>query len=232
MLLKELTGVKSLKKITADEILLRMKKEGVSIKNGSFGAVLINPKWDYVIKVFPKDDCYLSFVEYAMEHPNPSFPKFKKKPSTIKAFFDQSHMYNKLDKFYAVKMEKLTPLSTSEERAIFGIRWVVEDAREAKNEQELTDIVKKAGYTKYKDLVKTFLALEEVTSVKDKKCALDIHHGNIMKRGSTYVVVDPFSAMSKADAKYLEEILIDIESLTQSVDPDAPVSFIDKLKTW
>jgi hypothetical protein len=118
MLLNELTGVKDKAKMTATDILRTLKADGIKMASGSYGLVLMKPDWDHVLKLFPYDHCYLRFIDYCIQHPNKHFPKFKKPATPMHAFFSRTEGKKKIDKFYAVKIEKLKPIGVEDNDAV------------------------------------------------------------------------------------------------------------------
>lgn len=110
MLLTELIGVKKYYDLTLGEIMSKLAKHyGGEWTSGTYGAVLINPNWNYVIKVFQNDPYYLDFINFILAHPNPHFPKVQRKPIKMHSFFTRTAIEPSV--FYVVKIEKLQPIS-------------------------------------------------------------------------------------------------------------------------
>lgn len=103
MHLYELTRPQSIS--DASEILYR---NGYQEKgSGNFATVFYKPGTNYVLKLFKSnDEGYLTFIKYVLNHPNPHFPKLYSKIIKI------------TDAYYAIKIEELSPLSTSSAREI------------------------------------------------------------------------------------------------------------------
>jgi hypothetical protein len=224
MLLNELTGVKSQANKTGMEILTMLKKEyGIKMSTGLYGVVLVNPKWDYVIKFFAKDDCYLKFVKYAMSHKNKHFPIFKKPPMEMKAFFrGLDSLKVDLDNYYAVKIEKLDPLlksvSTKEYHALRVVTEpsFIEKYDECSNKETflkdyLASSLKPFDLNPYRSFAD---AVSEVYSIKGS-CSFDLHTGNMMWRGDTLVITDPFSNLWESGIP-LNKIIGDTRQLTRN----------------
>jgi len=109
MILHELTGIKHLYHTTKYDIFKMLHDHGIEIVgSGQYGEVLSHPSWDYVIKIF-SDDYYLSFVHFAITHPNKHYPKMLRKPLNMHAFYRRGK--SDLKKFWVVKIEKLYPIT-------------------------------------------------------------------------------------------------------------------------
>lgn len=208
MLLTELTGIKSQKGKTAYEILNLLKKEhGIKMASGSFGMVLTHPSWDHVVKFFAKDDCYMTFVDFCLKHKSPHLPAFKKKPTKMSAFFKKEASKAALDKFYVVKIEKLQPLTFDDYREIFPLvtvkfREQYQDVIGTSKEDEFLKSQKVDP--KLKDLANIIFELFET---KTSGCFMDLHEGNFMKRGDTFVIVDPYAGWEAEKGLTLDTIM-------------------------
>lgn len=82
---------------------------GRQLGSGTFGTVYHHPKWPYVVKMFTKDDPYLSFARFAYKHPHKSFPKFYGPPKKITPEFSRNRSMGEV---YLSRIEKLNPIST------------------------------------------------------------------------------------------------------------------------
>jgi hypothetical protein len=206
MRLDELTGVKSQKDKTASQILIDIlnKDHNIKVANGVFGVILINDAWDYVVKFFAKDNCYLKFVEYAIDNPNNCFPKFKRKPICMTAFFkteEEKLDIKEIKKFYAVKIEKLKPLNSVWKDKL---EYPMQDFNSNRFMQEFID----GGSKQFEksNLRSLYYAVAELYEIKGN-CNIDLHDANIMLRRESPVIVDPFANFK--DSITLEEILGD-----------------------
>jgi hypothetical protein len=222
MLLNELTGIKDKAKMTATDILRTLKSDGIKMASGSYGMVLMKSDWDHVLKFFPYDPCYMMFVDYCLKNKsNKHLPKFKKQPIPMHAFFQTTPGKKKINKFYAVKVEKLQPLVDQEDIHVVGIAGSkllaikYNYAKEEHKEKEfLDDYLKPKASDKFGDLSKQRDFFELVFDLRDNvegnvegtKCFLDFHEGNVMKRGSDLVIIDPFADLHQDDAIDLEKI--------------------------
>lgn len=108
-ILEHLYGVKKFYKKNTSELIniLKDKYNIELIGTGHYGMVFKCPKWNYVVKIFEKDNGYLEFVDYCLQHQdNKHLPKFVKKPIRLHKFHtrpkEQTDPY-----FYMVRMEEL-----------------------------------------------------------------------------------------------------------------------------
>ena len=109
MLLTELTGIKHLYASTREDLIDMLEKRGIKfIGGGKYGSVFAHDSWNYVLKIVENDPHYLAFVDWAMKHPSPHFPKFAKKPLKMHTF----HQRNRTDsnEMWVIKIEKLQPI--------------------------------------------------------------------------------------------------------------------------
>jgi hypothetical protein len=82
---------------------------GKEMGAGFYGKVYHHPKWPYVVKMFTKDDPYLSFARFAYKHPHKSFPKLYGPPRKITPEFSRDRSMGQV---YLSRIEKLNPIST------------------------------------------------------------------------------------------------------------------------
>jgi len=142
------------------------QKGGKILGSGAFASVYTHPSWNYALKIFSDDSCYIRYVKLAMRHYNPHFPVFLDKPRRYVPSFKRN-LYNEF--VYAVRMEKLFPtgLSGSEFDSFFS--------RIAISHPTLFDATK---------------TIESLLP----NCRLDFHSGNfMMRRDGTFVITDPVS---------------------------------------
>lgn len=86
------------------DVVKDFEKAGGSVSSGKYGTALIHPKWNYVLKVFSADPCYLRFVRWVMKNPTSGFPTFYGKVRKIVPFYKRGVAEKYL---YVVKMERL-----------------------------------------------------------------------------------------------------------------------------
>ena len=97
---------------TWNELMDEFEKEGGKlIGQGKYGKVLYHPAWKYVLKIFPKDDCYLRFVRWALAHPSSALPKFYDKPRKVIPYYSRQL---KDETLYIVRTEELWPVTWDE----------------------------------------------------------------------------------------------------------------------
>ena len=77
---------------------------GKMIGVGKYGQVFQHPNWNYVLKTFHDDTCYLKFCRFVYKNPHPSFPKFYGLPKKIIPQFKRTRPI-----LYYVRIEKLYP---------------------------------------------------------------------------------------------------------------------------
>lgn len=144
----------------------------VQIGDGGFGYVFKHSNLSYVLKIFSKEDKgYIAFYEVAKKHQdNPHFPKFRGGLITISEYL------------YAIRMEKLTPAGK-----IFNLVNYIDDVL-------LNRYVKNKNYwnNRYPKLNEALEILQD-TLYNNNKIEADITEKNIMMRGSTPVITDPFT---------------------------------------
>lgn len=204
MLLQELIGVKAYYTKTANEIL-RVLDEKYGIRTlgmGRFAVTLGYYSWNHVIKIFPRDDCYMKFLNFVAANPgNPHLPKLILKPKKMSAFFKRDAGD---DHYYVAKVEKLVPLDNSDEKeldpmmSVHGF-WQLADA--AIKGENLENFLKKQKLDpKLAEFVKTAV---KITQDGDVECFTDLHFGNIMKRkDGTFVITDPLAGYTDYEASY------------------------------
>lgn len=127
-----------------------------------------------IIKLFSQnDEAYMAYVEFILENQdNPHFPKIIGKPMEITS------------DYYAVKMEKLEPVSrdTFDRKFYNGLEQYL-------NGYDVTDSFTEAyidAHPKFKE------ALDKLSNFKNQThYEWDFHAGNIMWRNKTLVILDP-----------------------------------------
>lgn len=211
MILSELTGVKKYYRMSWYEILEELQKQGIKvIGSGKYGEVLASDKWDYVIKVTKNDPHYLSFVNYAINHPNKHFPKFVKRPIKVRAFYARPRSQQN-DKLYMVKMERLQELPDQKAEFItrmlgqfIDIAYAVNyndpheilDYTNPKAPTELMDgtVVKGISKRKLADMYPWMISLASAwdDALSNISGHQDLHKNNFMQReDGTVVIIDP-----------------------------------------
>lgn len=173
---------------------------------GQHSEVFCSPDTPYVVKVMRGTDRgYLSYLKTAAEgrHQNSYMPR---------VFRAVHYRFN--DKFYKTNSLHLWPIGhTPHDYFVFYLERLEQPKRRdwdsKKNKfsvdrfvKKLDDIMIDARYgklnwnslkPKHRDLVSTLLAAAERAWVEDSSILFDLHAGNVMKRGSQYVVTDPLN---------------------------------------
>lgn len=198
--LEELTGVKQFQNYTLPQLIgiLADEYKFKILGGGALGTVLQGPDPNFVYKVVEKDDAYLSFVNFAMKHPNVHYPRFfKVKPLT--AFYARYKIQP--NKFTVIKLEKLQPLPE-------GTGSFVSQLSEVRRLETATPTNLPNGRTNYEDLsfyelaetrpwiVTLWNAIRAVQKSRAMKGEHDFHPGNFMQRqDGTVVITDPVKDM-------------------------------------
>ena len=148
-----------------------MEKYGFNLAgSGKYGSVYINPKYQFVIKVFMKDSAYLRWLSFCRKNQdNPFVPKMKGKVLRI------------TDIFYAVRIEKLDEFEWSKIRNVSVNKlfmWALDEFEEGDGPLRMT----------HND------DIDDVFAHFDKNRELfDLHDGNMMMRNNKQlVVIDPY----------------------------------------
>lgn len=144
--------------------------------SGMFGAVI--DMEDFVLKVFrADDDAYLAFLDFCDEVDSPHLPNI---------LWDAQIN----EKMWAVCLEKLEPIDTWDNS--FQGKLTAHLYREInKYQYKLRD--DETYHPKLPlDLRATMELMEEYRKNNDSSFWCDIHDGNVMLRGSTIVITDPW----------------------------------------
>lgn len=175
MRLKEITRPKTT--VHADEILHHAGYKRLG--SGLFATVYHKPGQDTVLKLFRPDMGYIQFVNTTLQHPNIHFPKFRGKLMKVTPHY------------YAIRMELLEPLTSQIEM------------RRPRVENVIQEYIKALAYnTDYEYLEEALEQLEleqpgikqacEILANNLDENNIDLHYNNIMLRGNTIVITDPF----------------------------------------
>lgn len=203
MVLKELTGIKNRLDSSMEELIIKgIQKNYKLIGNGSFGMVFDNPiKSNEVIKIWVNDPGYEAFLEYAMKHPTDNLIKvfklgklnlkFKKKNVTLK--------YARIEKLTKKQLFNRFGNDKNGFELNDAIYFLEEYGLKTKS---ITDLIKAANKffnpTNIKDellpddLIQFLIICFNLHKAIGKGFELDIVQRNIMTRGNTFVIVDPY----------------------------------------
>ena len=143
--------------------------------------VFVKPGANYVLKLFnAQDQAYKNFANMTIRHPNVHFPVFKRKIIPVN------------DRYYAVRMEYLTPLPKDYQGMLDVMKryiggWRKSDPGSDHRSMAAVDMeyveTQQPGITEACDLLADF--------IKSNHYALDLHVGNVMMRGNVLVIIDP-----------------------------------------
>lgn len=180
---------------------------GKVLGGGAFAIVLSHSSWNYVLKIFNDDSCYLKYVRFCMKNQNNKFvPKLLDKPRRITPTYKRRSNQQNL---YTVKMENLEPLSYSsidvnsiEKMSFAGMALNDESIRKDLTVDSVDKYIK-SKYPSMSGLVRQlvwnrnsralFDFLKEIKTIFPS-CSLDLHSDNFMSRENGEIVVtDPFS---------------------------------------
>jgi len=210
MKLYELVGVKKFAGLDFEDVLGTMK-DYTKAGQGSSAIAVKHGSRQEVIKFWIKDSGYEEFIKFVRSNPSKHFPKFLTPPKELSSFFLRHSEFPKKIKY--VRMEALTPIETNstDVRDLNRLFWLAKDAESI---DDFLDKVKRREdrlfpHSMDTEELKEFSALiyKLVTeALKKKKTFLDIHYGNVMKRGSTFVIIDPFANADDMDAT--EDIIL------------------------
>lgn len=180
MLLKELAGYKSLASDRSiKEVIEELVAKGKIKVNTGLMAATIEPKdKPYVYRVWTRDRGYDIFLEYLEENPNnPHLVKVLSKVREIDVNFKDSN----IKKINVVKLEKLSPLNNKEYDLL---------------EKFFDQMHYTRSYSGDRPTILTKKFEQTVNSLASERLGNDANHdlfaNNIMKRGETLVIFDPF----------------------------------------
>ena len=238
MLLNELIGVKKYYGSNEYKMERLLRRFGIRfIAAGKYGKIFTHPGWNYVVKIFSNDPYYLGFVNYAIAHPNPHYPKVIRKPLQMHNFMRRS--VRGPDKFWIVKIEKLRALPPEK------VNLVVEHLEQCVQYWYDTYVRKlpkakvesNSWFWSFKDnsngekvfmheFVKTYpwmLSLAKAwNDIFDNisEGSPDLHEGNFMERSDgTVVIIDPLWAGTNPEAEYQRYLE---REYSQGLDDDEP----------
>jgi hypothetical protein len=173
-----------------------MERAGYSYEGYGSNALVMKDRQGGIVKVFEPDPCYRKFLSIVQKNQsNPHFPKIRKLARFPKGQFKGN---------YILKMEPLKKLSKEEYDHAYGFHCFVASVFSyspfslnlsftIKNElrQEGKNVKQMA-----KDWAKTnpeFAKAILLLSKQHRGCRDDLHRENIMKRGDTWVIIDPYA---------------------------------------
>lgn len=181
MKINELTGYKSKPEYqaTKDTSLISTLQKKLAdlgykkyeLGSGIFAVAYARPGDDFILKVYQTDRGYDDFLKFVKDNSgSPFVPRLKGKPI---------HLPNN---FTIVRIERLTEMSMDDYMAINHFLYTTSPMIRKVSEYELAK--------KYPGLMEFLVKLRD--NAKQQGMALDLHMGNIMMRGNTPVVIDPY----------------------------------------
>ena len=184
------------------DALMKFKDDGGTILgSGAFGIVLTNKNWNFVLKIFIKDDSYLRFVRFALKHNRVSYPKFFDIPRKIKVNL-KSKVGEPISQLYLVKMEKLNPITKNDfDNIMFYFRYKTKNSNFSSPPKIYSELARiEAKYKSIKHFNDDFIFLmRNIKNIK-KSTSMDLHEDNVMRRtNGELVIIDPFYDHSSAE---------------------------------
>lgn len=142
-----------------------------SLGSGFYARVYARPQDDFVIKIFRQDPGYSRFLNYVFEHAkNPYVPKLKGKIIKLP------------NNYSLVRIEKLKRIDVD---LFNGILF-------AANNPHDKPLIKTVNQT-YPGLLDFIAELKDMVKYSGNTIAFDLHRNNMMMRGETPVIIDPFA---------------------------------------
>lgn len=147
--------------------------------HGQYGTVFTHPSLPYAIKVFSDAGGYSTFVNYCTNNShNEHLPKFRGKIIRIN------------EDYAFCRLEILTSVSTQQAAMMDDISNIVSTTGKSLNWRRLMDCFDSSyaehGFTE--SMFQTIVSLARISYVH-----YDLHGENIMRRGDTIVIIDPFT---------------------------------------
>lgn len=178
---------------TVQEYIDRIQELGIkSLGSGGFGQVFQHPTMpNVVVKLIHNDDPgYMKYVKFCTGpgKGNPYCPKILQVVEAKDAFDTSKRIGEDLANLSLVFMEKLKPIELQQYRkfveqmqALMGFPDYLSDR---------VGWLRLSKQTKDKDLAKVAKFIYTTSADTD----IDMHKGNVMKRGQQWVITDPFSS--------------------------------------
>jgi len=188
------------------ELMRKFSDDGGTVYSGKYSQVLVHPKWNYVLKIFPNDNFYLRFIRFVMKNPRKSFPKLFDKPRKIIPNYKRT----KEDQFlYVVPIEKLYSINSDEwDDLNYYLYYGPSDKEDL--------IISSNQYESWKDILERVKKIEKKYPNIDKfkedfeffenarlGGSIDFHRKNFMKRDNgEFVISDPLWEGETVDQTY------------------------------
>jgi hypothetical protein len=178
---------------TVQQYIDRLKELGIkSLGDGSFAEVFQHPTMpNVVVKLLYEDDPgYLKYLKFCQGKGkgNPYCPKILQVVQAKDAFDITTRIGENLPNLHLVFMEKLKPINNTQYASFVALLHKSSGMRLSPEDRELWFHLSRQIIDKDLAVVARFIY---ATSAKED---LDMHTGNVMKRGTQWVITDPFSS--------------------------------------
>lgn len=177
---------------------------GKEAGEGAYGKVYTHPKWNYVVKTFTSDDCYLNYARYASRQTGSPFPRFIGSPQRIVPQYTRPYEEKKI---YMIRIEKLDDVDEEIFRDFYnhyqkifrvndGTQWY---GVPAESKEFIIDYCQKNGLSIIRNFQDCYLVLQDLfvraKANPNYKCFLDIGSNNVMQRPTNgqLVIIDPYA---------------------------------------
>lgn len=187
-----------------NDFIRKLSQSGFDIKTlgiGAYAVVFSHPNKNYAYKVVTTSDYgYLKFLRYVKSNQdNPHLPKIYGRPLSVKMPLRKKNPWMS-GNFLIIKMEKLTPATSKTATPTFEkIDFYVNTFSDfVGGYLTLTDLEYHEQKIMY-DIERNWPELADVLQWIAKNQSpndgvdIDLHNENVMMRGGTLVVTDPFS---------------------------------------
>jgi len=221
MKLYELTGIKHLYDKQLGDLIKFISKPGSKFKKAGRGAMaqVFSHEDGTMYKFWIKDNAYEKYIDYCLDNQdNPHVPIFYTPIKTLHSFFTRPKSFP--DEIRYIKMEKLKPVGEFEkwrglkgnynsiESVIYIMiyyydnngKYIRQDKKEKLKDKDLNfdphffESYDSVTPESKKEILDTFKIVQFVKKTIGKNnIRLDLHLGNIMKRGSQVVITDPMA---------------------------------------
>lgn len=162
----------------ADELISFHGFERMKGARGAYSSVLTSPRAPYIIKLFDANDVgYMRFLDVALANQsNPHFPRIRGRPMRIGP------------RIMGIRLERLEPMSRGEYEEI-------EYMLHSMSTNPAWERSLRPGDSHHEFLVRWpefSSAIALLRRAISNDVGFDWHGGNMMKRGETPVIIDPF----------------------------------------
>jgi hypothetical protein len=179
-----------------------MRDHGWNILGTGFEATVAEkPGMPYVLKVFPRNSKYVQFVQFCQQNPhNPYLPRFSRYvrpvPHTTFAYVRMEKLKpvneRRLMNTYAEYMCAVDQVFRSQDRSpVFWnhamSRWDLDELPEKQGYADVASCAAEAPTT-WTHTIEALILLMQSEGMKQ----FDLHPDNMMLRGNTLVITDPF----------------------------------------